>query len=321
VTTGEELSPLTEPLYGGNQMSWSPDSRILAMRGSSFPLERQGFAVRWEVGLWDVSNGARLKHLKQLNTSASVRFSPDSRTLLSSDPQGVIHLREVATGEERATFKGHLSGSWTSGLVLSADGRILVSTGGDAQLLVWDLTGRMPDGQWHPTHLSPQQRRAAWEQLASADAKAAYLAMWQLSADVEGTVALLREQVRPIVQPKPGQVARCLAALDADAFAERERAAKELEQLGQPIAADLRQVLSQKPTLEVRRRIEALLEKLEGLPQGRQLQALRAVEALEHIDTPDAHRLLKSLSEGAAGARLTEEARQALRRLKARPTT
>lgn len=50
-----------------------------------------------------------------------------------------------------------------------------------------------------------------------------------------------------------------------------------------------------------------------------QLQLLRAVEVLEQIDTPEARRLLAELAQGAAAARLTQEAKAALERLEKRP--
>jgi hypothetical protein len=45
------------------------------------------------------------------------------------------------------------------------------------------------------------------------------------------------------------------------------------------------------------------------------LQVLRAIEVLERIRSPEARRLLDRLSQGAAGHRVTEEARESLRRL------
>ncbi|HEY7426842.1 MAG TPA: WD40 repeat domain-containing protein [Gemmataceae bacterium] len=311
-TTGMELSPLAEPLHGGSQLCWSPDHRVLAVRGSPDPIQPSSF-VLWEWGLWDVTKGVRLKHLKLPNSTSLVRFAPDGRTLLSDDSQGVIHLWEMATGEERDALMGHLSYG-VGDSALSADGRILVS-GGGSQILVWDLTGRNPDGKWRPSQLSPEQRRASWNALAARDAKAAYAAHWELVADPEGTLAWLCEHLRPMASPEPGQVARLITELDAARFSERERAAQELEKFGQTIVTDLRQMLSQKPSLEVRRRIEVLLEKVEGLSQGRELQALRALEVIEHIGTPEARNLIRKIAAGASGTRLTEQAREALNRL------
>jgi hypothetical protein len=45
------------------------------------------------------------------------------------------------------------------------------------------------------------------------------------------------------------------------------------------------------------------------------LRSLRAVEALEYVGTPDAQRTLKKLAGGAAEARLTQDAKESLKRL------
>jgi hypothetical protein len=192
---------------------------------------------------------------------------------------------------------------------------MLVSGGYDSQALVWDLTGRMPDGQWRTGKQRPEKLRTAWDVLAGDDARAAYAALWQLTADPEGAVALLRQRLRPIARPEAGRVARLIAALDSEKFAERERAGYELAMLEEAAAADLRETLARKPSLEVRKRVETLLKRLEHLPTGAQLQALRAIEALEHMGTPEARTLLRKLADGSPGARLTQEARTALGRL------
>jgi hypothetical protein len=61
----------------------------------------------------------------------------------------------------------------------------------------------------------------------------------------------------------------------------------------------LRNVLEGKPSLELKSRVEKLLEKLESLPPADQLRLLRAVEVLEYIGTAEARQLLESLGQGA----------------------
>jgi hypothetical protein len=53
----------------------------------------------------------------------------------------------------------------------------------------------------------------------------------------------------------------------------------------------------------------------------KQLLTLRAIEVLEHIDTPEARQLLRRQAGGAAEARLTREAKAALERLAKRSST
>jgi len=81
----------------------------------------------------------------------------------------------------------------------------------------------------------------------------------------------------------------------------------------------LRRGLAAKPSLEARKRMEDLLEKIEQAPvSGERRQVLRAVEVLERAGTPEARKFLKKLAAGRPGARLTEDAHSALARLAAR---
>jgi RNA polymerase sigma factor (sigma-70 family) len=316
LTTGEEMLPLADALRTSWELCWSPDGRFLAVQGSASPSNVIDPEAQRDLRVWDVRTGERLAHLTVPNRQGGmhVLFTPDSRTLVTTDLQGVLHLWEVTTGQERATLRGHRPGEIGT-LALRDDGRLLVSGGYDSQVLVWDLTGCMPDGQWHPVRQPPDKLRAAWEALAADDARAAFRAMWQLVGDAEGSTALLRQRLRPVPRPRSGQVTRCITALDAEDFATRERASRELEAMGEAAADDLRQTLTRKPTLEVRRRIEALLAKLEPLPAGGELQAPRGIEALEHIDTAEARNLLHDLALGAPGTRRTQEAQRAQARL------
>jgi hypothetical protein len=69
-------------------------------------------------------------------------------------------------------------------------------------------------------------------------------------------------------------------------------------------------------SLEARRRLEALLQRLESpITSTETLRRLRAVEALEHIGSPEARQVLQTLTEGAPQALLTREAKTALKRL------
>ncbi len=71
----------------------------------------------------------------------------------------------------------------------------------------------------------------------------------------------------------------------------------------------------------MRRRIEALMEKLRAVTRPEALRALRAVAVLEDIATPEARQLLETLAKGAPEARLTQEAKASLTRLAKQRTT
>ena len=92
---------------------------------------------------------------------------------------------------------------------------------------------------------------------------------------------------------------------------------KELRKLGELAEPACSKALVSRPTLEMSRRLRALLDEVSQrqwhlTPEI--LRQVRAVEVLERADTPEARELLESLSRGAAGARLTREARSAVHR-------
>jgi 16S rRNA G966 N2-methylase RsmD len=92
-----------------------------------------------------------------------------------------------------------------------------------------------------------------------------------------------------------------------------------LTNLGERATPACRKALEGRRALEVRRRIEAILdEQLHDShnPTGDPLRALRAFEILEIAGGPAACGVLEALSRGAPEARLTQEARGSLRRLK-----
>jgi hypothetical protein len=161
---------------------------------------------------------------------------------------------------------------------------------------------------------------AAWTDLASADAAAAYRAVGVLAATPGRSLPLLRQRLRPALASDVRQIERWVTELDSDHFAERERATRELARQGDRAEEGLRRFLAGRPSLEARRRAEDLLDRLRGpLTDSERLRRLRAVEALEHIGTAEARRLLQALSEGAPASRLTREAKAALERLTRRP--
>jgi hypothetical protein len=172
---------------------------------------------------------------------------------------------------------------------------------------VWDVTGV----------LKPQTAKATnetlWQDLASEDAVAAYEAVCALAGRKD--VAFLASRVRPVEATSADKISQLVADLDNREFAVRERARRALEEVEELAQPQLRKAMAESASLEVRRRVETLLSKLEASPpSAKTVQAIRAVEALERIATPEARQLLKKLANGAREARLTHEAKASLER-------
>jgi RNA polymerase sigma factor (sigma-70 family) len=289
----------------------SPDGRLLAYGSPD-----------WEdrhVALHDLATGGVVRVIDKLPDRVSaLAFSPDGRTLAwGGKRDATLHLVELATGRERASFHGH-RGQVLS-LAFSADGRTLVSGSADTTALVWDLAGRLAaEGRGKPP---AAELEACWADLAGEDAARAYRALRRL-ASADEAIPYLRKRLRPVPVVDEKRLARLIAELDSDEFAARERASAELGRLGGAAAPACRKALAGSPSAEMRRRLERILKE-EGReresPSPGRLRQLRALEALELAAGAEARRLLAELAEGMPGAWLTESARAALGRRTPRP--
>jgi hypothetical protein len=249
----------------------------------------------------------------------TLAFSPDGRTLAVSlrdqgKRSGRVLLWELSTREVRSEFRGHRGP--IASLAFSPDGRTLATGGSDTTVLVWDLVGQSAGGR--PARLSAEELAALWSDLGRPDARRAHQAMRRLAAVPGQLLDLARKEVKPVPEPDPREVRRRIEALDSEEFEVREAASRYLIEVGLVARAALEQALKGQPTLELRRRVEKLLERLEP-PEELEpalLRAVRAVELLEYLGTPAAREHLESLARGQAEHRLTREAHSSLRRLR-----
>jgi WD40 repeat protein len=275
-------------------LAFSPDGKLLASSGPDDTIR-----------LWEVPT-ARPQGV--LHGAGQVAFSPDGRTLAASADGNAIRLWEVATGLERHRFVGHRG--FVVRLAFSPDGRAMASASLDTTVLVWDVRG----GGRHAT-LSPRELDAAWDRLAGADAAAAYDAVCALAAAPGSAVAFLRERIKPDAAPAPATLARLVKDLDSDRFEDRQKAAQELERLEELARPALREALAGKPSPELHRRVEQLLDRLDGLaPPPRRLRRLRAIEALEMIGNAASREVLRGVAAGDPDSRVQQEAKNALAR-------
>jgi WD40 repeat protein len=289
--------------------AFSSDGRTFATTGS---LPSPGPTEWDEVRLWTTATGKEVRAFgRQRVPFTALAFSPDGRTLATGGGDHAVRLWEVATGKERRQFRGH--GGAIDSLSFSADGTLLASAGTDRTTLLWGVY-RRPRGE--AAQAPAEDLEQGWQALAGEDAREAYEAIGRLASFPRQSVALLRRRLRPVVVPDPQALARLMAGLDSERFEERKQAVRELEGLGLAAEPALRRALAGKPSLEARRRIESLVERLEGSEWPR---AARAVEALEAMGTADARDLLQALAQGTPESRLTQEARASLERLAKRP--
>jgi hypothetical protein len=167
--------------------------------------------------------------------------------------------------------------------------------------------------------LKGEELAAHWETLSRLDAEKADLAIWSMVAAPKDVLPFLKERLRPAVLPDAGRMKRLVNALDSAHFKTRSAAAAEIEALGELVLNELEKAVRRKNSLEVQRQLESLLSKAHAAARpfgtAERLRQWRALEILEREATPEAVGLLRDLAGGAAGVRLTEDARAALARL------
>jgi RNA polymerase sigma factor (sigma-70 family) len=321
VATGEKLRQFPLPEDKENAVpgrpvftaALSPDGSLLAF----------GSQDRFLV-LKDMVTGQDIRRLDKLPDGVfALAFSPDGKTLAWAGWQDpTVHLVEVFTGRERCTLHGH--GGRVLPLAFSGDGKRLISAGNDTTALIWDLTGRLSAGDRWGKPLPPKEIEAAWVDLRSDEAARAYQAICRLAGSPTEAISFLQKRLQPVAAVDQKRMDGLIADLDSRSFAVREAASKELEKLAEIATLMCRKALEGKPSAEMRRRLQALLEQQARdwqNPSPERFQVLRAVEALEHIGSSEAQKVLQDLARGASGAWLTQEAKASLKRLNQRAVT
>jgi WD40 repeat protein len=78
----------------------------------------------------------------------ALAFAPGGSRLASSDSAGIVKLRDVATGRERATLRACENRPGVTAMVISPDGALLVTAGvQDRSVRIWDAASGAPRGE------------------------------------------------------------------------------------------------------------------------------------------------------------------------------
>jgi hypothetical protein len=304
------LSKLSDGLGVLSTLAFSPDGRRLAV------------AQRGSLALCDGQTGAEVQRLadydpreirmreetggKRVNQIRALAFSADGQWFASAGSDAVVSIWETATGQEVLRLEGH--DAEVSHVAFSPDGRTIFSYGQDGQGYLWSLEPRPAAGA-RPT------LNELWTDLADTDAGKAYRAIWQMS-EARGSTAFLRGQITPVKPVADERLQRLIAELDSAEFAVRQAASEALGALGDLAVPAMRKALAGKPPLEVRRRLEQLVERTETRKlSAEELRIQRAIGVLQMQGTAAARQVLKTLAAGAPGALPTAAAQAALRRL------
>jgi WD40 repeat protein len=293
IRTGKETCAC-ERTAGSTCLAFSPDGRTLVSG-----------CDRGAVYFRDVATGKETQPPLEQGGEAPLLggvlclcFSPDGRVLATGGRDRTVRLWELATRREIRRFAGHEE--TVTRLAFAPDGRTLASGGNDQLVLVWDRTGLLERGQLPVRAVDAEALVRLWDRLGDPDPAKAEPAVWALVAAPTQSVLFLAGRLRPVAPERLKQVPRWLADLDSDVFVVRERATRELAELGAAAEDALRQAQKRPPSPEVRQRVSGLPERLQkrvGSPEW--LREMRSRLVLEQIGTPEARDVLGAPYRGA----------------------
>ncbi|MHB1425170.1 MAG: sigma-70 family RNA polymerase sigma factor [Gemmataceae bacterium] len=279
------------------------------------------------VHAWDMETGKELARLMDASLKATsaaqggnsvptidgLALSADERFLAivsSWQNRSAVSVWETASWKLIRAFAPTQPQNDAHSMVFSRDGRSLFVANSDSTILEWDVAGRFGKKS---EMLNRDRLNVLWRTLAETPDKA-YAAVWELLDHPAESVPFLIGKLSPVQPIEERRVRQLLDKLDAESFAEREEASRQLLARGEQTLPLLRQTLKERLTLETKKRIEGLIESLSRGPTPEQLRLLRALAVLEWSDRPEAKEHLRRLADGAPSATLTRSAKAAWQR-------
>lgn len=348
LTTGKvirELRPKSTPRHSYS-LALAPDNNTLAVVHRDYRNNSDQQPV--EIEIWDLAQGRIQRRLTQIGNAKNMRmlFTRDGRQLWTWHKSG-IRLWDVGRGELLGTMpwrrwpgfdnlispnrrryinpdsrmlelieldSGQVCRRWDhdggqmAAWAYSPDMKFLAASANNGPVLLFDLYGT----QSPQAELTPLE--TLWLQLADQNAARAFDAICALAQQGDAAVTFLQGKLDLKL---PDNAAELIDQLDHENFQMREKASHQLREAPASIVGMLEKALEKSDSTEQQVRLKQLLAHHQVFPlSGLRLRELRAVEALEVIDTPAARTLLQDLAQAKFACPLTREAQAACARIK-----
>lgn len=135
-----------------------------------------------------------------------------------------------------------------------------------------------------------------------------------LAAHAGQALEIAKEKVKPVPAAERDRIAGLIVKLDDDNADVRDKATADLQKSAHRFEPMLSHALKEAKAGEVKNRLTAIVAKMkDSNPPADLIAELRGIEFLATLDNAESRRLLESLASGAAGNRVTEAARSAIK--------
>jgi WD40 repeat protein len=302
--TGKQVVQLNDVTFG--PFSFTRDGKRLAVASSD------------AATFVDLANG-RTRAMIPTGKVGDLELSPDGR-LLAAISRTEIVLWEIATAkpvyrvQAPAPFSAADGVAFSTRAAFSPDGRRLATGFKDTTVLVWDIAPGLQRGPRSAKVLGQKDLEQLWSDLAADDTAKAYRAIWTLASAPDQAVPFVKGRLKP-ASDNGKRIAKLIVDLNSEQFTTRNAALAELKKLDIEVEPAFDRAIAVGVALECKRRMQTLLDLPPAIVRTREiLRGVRAVQMLEAARTPAARQLLNVLATGAADARLTKEAKEALQR-------
>ena len=297
-----------------------PTVRALAFGPDSKTLAAAGFDAVIRIYNLNAKNPTSVKEQRvcegHLSSVYAIAFSPDGRSLVSGSFDKTVRLWEAFSGKQIALFKGHIGE--VAGVAFVNDGRSVFSAAADSVAYHWDVPGLANNGKLPALTLPPQELEDAWTTLLSEETSRGHETMWKCIASAKQAIPHLTK-VKKLYLLDPERVKKLFRDLDSGHYPTRTAAMMELSGYGRWMEGRYEAAMASPPSLEYKRRVELLKDKLNAtnspsLAQER-LRVRRIMLMCEQAGGADAVAALRQLAERGPEEEIREEAQASLKRL------
>jgi hypothetical protein len=314
-TNGEELRVFIAPPDNNmfsqiRPVTFSRDGRMLAAaNGESVYLfevasgkERHKLTVKADVE----QPNMRFRNYIVMPVGA-LALSANGR-LLAIGSDRAVRVWDLTNNEELPPLIGHQG--MVRAVAFAPDGRRLLSFDSAGLKLTWSVPRIVKSAGAKLPRLTAEEFDELWDELGDADAFNSYRAIRHMAAEPQRALALLSKHLQPVPSGDSQRLEKLVADLQNPNAGVRRKAMTELRQLGEAALGALSQIPQNQ---RHQQSIMIVMNKLEArFATPERARALKAVQILQRMGTPEAKQLLEKLAKGAAGARLTVAAKTAL---------